>query len=374
MNSSTDSHDDVGHVGPVDTNYPHLYDINPSAPPMDSNRKSRKKSKSNNTYHDLSLAKRIKKALDGYEIPEQMLEDIHALQNYDIIALCDDSSSMQTLTDSRDNHGQLMSRFQELQENMKTVVKIGSRLDEDGMDIYFLNSDKKYTNVTDPTNVKNIFNFEPAGTTPLTQRLKEIMRIKTTNPKLIIICTDGEPTNRDGRVTSQTKDEFEALLRERDVHNNKICIHLCTDNDRVVEYADHIDQTVPNICVIDDFNTETQKVREYQGSGFTYDHGVHILRMLLGPVIPIYDLLTEERLYYDKDGVMLDPQEAKKLKFVYDHSGNRLMCDRGGKILENIDQCKDFYDMQGNKISKYDQAHPRYNGPKEDDRRKCVII
>lgn len=44
--------------------------------------------------------------------------------------------------------------FEELRDNVRFGVNVGSKLDEDGVDIYFLNNPQVYKNVTTPTDVK----------------------------------------------------------------------------------------------------------------------------------------------------------------------------------------------------------------------------
>lgn len=63
---------------------------------------------------------------------------------------------------------------------------------------------------------------------------------------LIILCTDGEPTNSNGTVDIP---RFTQLLTNRPpiVFTNIIC---CTDDDESVGYLNRLDHTLPRLDVI----------------------------------------------------------------------------------------------------------------------------
>jgi hypothetical protein len=42
--------------------------------------------------------------------------------------------------------------------------------------------------------------------------------------------------------------------------------------------------------------SEREQILKVQGKGFTYSHGDHILKMLLGPILQKYDDLDEKPL------------------------------------------------------------------------------
>ena len=73
-----------------------------------------------------------------HKIAPCIQEDLSILENYEIVIICDDSSSMLTPTENG-------TRWTELKAAVEIIVQFGGILDEDGVDIWFLNrSDLKY--------------------------------------------------------------------------------------------------------------------------------------------------------------------------------------------------------------------------------------
>jgi hypothetical protein len=71
-------------------------------------------------------------------------------------------------------------------------------MDANGIDIYFLNREP-VLNVTNPQNIRHIFDSRPQGLTPLVPALRKIMAAKRgqafEKKLLILIATDGYTLN-----------------------------------------------------------------------------------------------------------------------------------------------------------------------------------
>lgn len=86
------------------------------------------------------------------------------LGEFDTIFLVDDSSSMRG------------RRWKEAENAIATIAPICTRYDKDGIDIYFLNHSREYTNITTAEHVREIFtSVEPYGATPFGKRLLNIL-------------------------------------------------------------------------------------------------------------------------------------------------------------------------------------------------------
>ena len=108
-----------------------------------------------------------------YEIAGYMEEDMFGITGYGVILICDDSSSMNAPTE----YG---TRWDELKNVAGIVVDIGGALDEDGIDIYFLNrSQRPYSGIRCADEVVELFKQKPCGRTPLTRTLANVIAVRT---------------------------------------------------------------------------------------------------------------------------------------------------------------------------------------------------
>jgi len=150
-----------------------------------------------------------------YEISPLFQEDIQVIKKYDIVIICDDSGSMvepSTYLSFKTNKMVTKTRWDELQETVEIIVELCILLDDDGIDIWFLNSRSlPVKNVTSKEKVMELFNMKPYGRTPLTRVTEKVMMEPSNKPKLILIATDGEPNNDDGYSDC---DNFLRLLKK----------------------------------------------------------------------------------------------------------------------------------------------------------------
>lgn len=248
-----------------------------------------------------------------YEISKVYREDLGGLSRFEICIIVDDSGSM-----TWDNgHGS--SRWEELKSILNIIVDLGGALDDDGMDIFFLNRkiDKRkllshqvealehikdafgnphlrvVPKVRTFDQVSWVFERDPMGYTPLEETARPLIESKTGKPKLIIFATDGIPTDREGNVK---KEEFERALKNRDVTRSFIGILLCSDKEDEIGYANGMDKRVKNLDVIDDYESEKKEVMKKQTVGFRYTLGDHVARLLLGPTNKKYDKQDESKV------------------------------------------------------------------------------
>jgi uncharacterized protein YegL len=124
-------------------------------------------------------------------------EQLAMLRDYDTVFLVDDSGSMAG------------GRWREARSAIEGVVKHAMKYDDDGVDIYFLNSKTEGKGLKRSTDVERLFaGVKPSGATPTGRRLDVLMveykkeleaarkRGKPApKPLNIIIITDGVPTD-----------------------------------------------------------------------------------------------------------------------------------------------------------------------------------
>jgi len=231
-----------------------------------------------------------------YEISPLFQEDISCVKKYDIIVIADDSSSMTEPSEYlsfKTNKITKKTRWDELQETIEIIAELAVLLDDDGIDLWFLNVDNPIKNVTSKETVMQHFNRSPSGRTPLTKVLKRVMEESSVSgkPKLILVATDGEPNDDDGYDDSEN---FLNLLKKRNVDKNRVSILACTSSDKQMKWLERVDTEAKHVDVIDDYNSEYKQIIAIQGKSFSYSRGDHILKMLLGPILQKYDDLDEK--------------------------------------------------------------------------------
>jgi hypothetical protein len=232
-----------------------------------------------------------------YNIGPHYLEDLINLTHFDIVILCDDSTSMNT----PDGHlnGMTVSRWDELKHVVQMVVKVGAALDSDGIDVLFFHREG-LANVSDVSQVNELFrqappNYQP---TPLTATTDRILKEHTPGPKplLLVIATDGVPTDAEGHRSDSITRDFTNTLKGKSHNKVFVSILACSDDDRDIGYLNKLDVDVPGLDVLDDYRSEYAEVISKQGRGHLYTHGDHVARLLLGPTNAKYDKIDEGRV------------------------------------------------------------------------------
>jgi len=157
----------------------------------------------------------------------------------------------------------------------------------------------------DLRNMRSLINkVKPSGTTPLTDHILEIqISIRSMAPQLekagkkavIVLATDGLPTDERGMAGKEASNDFVHALRSLEGLPVWIVIRLCTDEDDVVNfYNDLDDQLELSLEVLDDFFAEAGEVYEHN-KWLNYALPLHRMREL-GFYDRIFDLIDERPL------------------------------------------------------------------------------
>jgi hypothetical protein len=244
---------------------------------------------------------RLQEVARKYEIAGGSIVKLRNLDKYDIVIICDDSSSMNAAAQKVTSaFQQPRTRWQELCERVQEIVEIATCVDSDGIDLYFLNSDP-VKNVTSPDVVRDIFykSKRPNGYTPLTACYEHVLKDKNIDerPLLILVATDGEPNSQgyDGHWKRDVDGFIRTITKRKNPERCPTCILACTDDSSEVSWMNKLD-SAPFVDILDDYLSEKKEVQEKQGKDFHYTEGDYMVNALLGPVDPIYDQLDEKRL------------------------------------------------------------------------------
>ncbi len=219
-----------------------------------------------------------------------MGQRLRALEDYEIILLCDDSGSMITPIDNT-NH----TRWDELNNFVKIILEIGIIFDSTGIDIYFLNRRPIY-NVTDPNSVDEIFSIPPRGYTPMVNALKYIFQLPITrrgNDKkvLVFIITDGEPTDDKGNININDLEHL--MINQRQSETTHVMFLTCNDDPTYINYLDQWDTNMINVDVTNHFKAERDKIRKFRGHQYPFSKGDYIVKALIGAIDQQMDNINE---------------------------------------------------------------------------------
>ena len=151
-------------------------------------------------------------------------------------------------------------------------------------------------------------NVTPSGVTPLAQHVLEIRAnilqmqqelVSTGRKVVLVLATDGLPTDFMGYSGPAATTEFERTLRSLEGLPIWIVIRLCTDEDAVVDYYNNLDaQLELSLEVLDDFVGEAKEVYQ-QNPWLNYALPLHRMREM-GFSHRLLDLLDERRLTKDE--------------------------------------------------------------------------
>jgi hypothetical protein len=176
---------------------------------------------------------------------------------------------------------------------------------------------------------------DPKGCTPLTKRVLEIRenifeikdQLEANGQRVVVVlATDGIPTNRDGESTRETRDNFVEALKSLNSLPVWIIVRLCTQADHVVKFYEALNQTNGlYIEVLDDYFSEAQDLCRYN-KWVNYALPLHRAREM-GVKHHMFDLLIERKLTLS---------EVKEyFAFLF-----------GKEIVDSLpDPCQDFHDF-----------------------------
>ncbi len=247
------------------------------------------------SYNSLTTAEermqKFAQIASRHEINHQFASRLRKLEGYEIVFLCDDSGSMATtvgklnvficslstiyhstcrsfqlllyfLGDTNNAYAVRSTRWDELKQIVSITVDIGSVLDPDGLDIYFLNR-PPLLHVKDASQLQPAFVNPPNGLTPITRVLRQILQAKQSEIQerklLIIIATDGQPTDDYGTTDIET---LERVLKHERKPADRILVTFCacTDDDQAVGYLNKWDEQIPFVDVCDDYRSEREEI------------------------------------------------------------------------------------------------------------------
>lgn len=227
-----------------------------------------------------------------------MTADLAVLGLYDIVVFADDSGSMKDLEPNEDN----MSRFDILNQVLKTVGFWSCLMDSDGIVLRFFNSLEEGNGLSTMTSVDKIMKkVKPNGFTPMGEEMKNkilnkivypIMNSNGLNrPVLIITLTDGIPQNE--RIVIETIVECKNACSRTKYGENAVAFSFAQIGSDVgaTEFLGKLD-VHPVVGHLIDCTSEYSIERQQCGPAFT--EAVWVVKLMIGAVDPAYDASDEQ--------------------------------------------------------------------------------
>jgi hypothetical protein len=219
-NASAPFYQDLGNQPPAYTSpnqYPNLSHL-PSSP--SSSFYSHQTPPFNNYNNNSNSSTRFAELVNKYEISRDFSDRLQKyLNSTKIVYIFDDSGSMNSiLNDSPLNTGLMKAtRWDELKNFSRISIDLANIFNPNGIDIFFLNRPPA-RNVKNMNDLEPYFVDKPAGFTPLKRVLDTVLVENNRqrlgeNKLLVIIVTDGQPTDDMGREDIRG---FKRALKSRD--------------------------------------------------------------------------------------------------------------------------------------------------------------
>lgn len=215
------------------------------------------------------------------DLSSQYLHTLSNIEGASYFMVLDDSGSM-------DEYSPItrMTRYQELQVNVLAALKLVGEAYVQMLNagpLGVMTSERMQAWFQRPHRL---------GGTPLCGALRHVQELAAQASKaVVIIYTDGQPSDSDPDLGDGIKTFFRILKYERAPHVSTIVI-ACTDDDDDLEYLNGWDRGLPRLDVLDDEKSERQEVmRKRPRDRYTSDD--HRIRCIVGPLDEYLDRLDE---------------------------------------------------------------------------------
>jgi hypothetical protein len=220
---------------------------------------------------------------------QKYLPALRKVGNYNTVIICDDSGSMDNISDSNNN----VTRWSELISDLELIIKTHDIFNTK-CDIYFINRlPYGIIGVNNIEQIRQFINYPPDGGTNLLKTLKNVYDNYVTSKGsdvgkdlIIHILTDGEPSNNSGNPDVNCTELKGWLTSRPDKEMEKIFFSfvLCTNEETTVKTYKKLEKhNGLHIDVTDDYHSEHAKIIKKRGSNIKYSKFDHMAKLLCAP-------------------------------------------------------------------------------------------
>ena len=228
-----------------------------------------------------------------------------ALSDYELDFIIDNSLSMNQRDGMRNPEtGLLMTRLEEAIHRLSNIADLLSYIPVKGITLRTLSGDHTPVVIgchAPPHEIagqikdylESVHRSPRTSNTPLYTALATSLNENrdSPNPRIIYVLNDGMPNSGGG------PDVVCQLLRDgRCGEKNPIVMIACTDDRKSIAWMDEADE-IPNIHVVDDFESAKKKIKAKQGQNFPVKEGFYGMSSLLGAIDDLFDKADENHIY-----------------------------------------------------------------------------
>lgn len=243
---------------------------------------------------------KLQSILDKHHVTIVSKDSLAVLEDYNFIAICDDSESMRMSAKPKEERRlgeKPVTRWHELQEGVSLLVDLLTCFRPEGLDVYFLNSGTvRSVKSSGNEKLQNIFQAGPTGKTPLTKRLREAaadVSARSELPTIMFIFTDGEPDGGPKKFVKTLGELVSGGRSSKKAPQFRIQIMACSNNEDEIAWLNEIDQQSDLIDVTDDYYNEKRRVMAIRGDDYAFTRSDWLVKAILGPVDKSVDNVNE---------------------------------------------------------------------------------
>lgn len=228
-----------------------------------------------------------------------------ALSNYELDFIIDNSLSMNQRDGMRNPETSfLMTRLEEAIYRLSNIADLLSYIPVKGITLRTLSGDHTPVVIDCQApplkiagQIKNYLEFVHRGprtsNTPLYTALATSLNenYNSPNPRIIYVLNDGMPNSGGGPEAV-----CQLLSDGRCGEKNPICMIACTDDRKSIAWMEKAD-AIANVHVVDDFESEKNKIQAKQGKNFPVKEGFYGMSSLLGAIDDLFDKADENHIY-----------------------------------------------------------------------------
>jgi len=244
----------------------------------------------NNSFQNASAPATEGSILNKYDITGIYAQNLNKLKGFKIVLVLDDSTSM------RETLNQGQTKWDELRNACLIVLDIAATYKVE-CDVLFLNR-PGIRNIQHASQLSEQFTSPPYGNTPLSQCVRmalENNRAELTERKLLLlIFTDGCPTSDRLSQKDAIKEFRDVLKHRKPIDKTFVTIIACTDDEYALKYMNKWDVQIPNLDVVDDFESEKKEIYEMKRTQTAFSFGDYIAKILLGSFVREIDEMDEK--------------------------------------------------------------------------------
>ena len=229
-----------------------------------------------------------------------------ALSNYELDFIIDNSLSMNQRDGMRNPEtGLIMSRLEEAIHRLSNIADLLSYIPVKGITLRTLSGDHTPVDIgchAPPHEIAGQIKdyLEYVNRSPRTSNTPLYTALFTSlnenrnspNPRIIYVLNDGKPHSGGG-----PESVYQLLRDGRCGEKNPVCLIACTDDQKSIAWMNDADEIAENVHVIDDFDSEKEKIKAKQGQNFPVTEGFDAMSLLLGAIDNLFDKANENHIY-----------------------------------------------------------------------------